>query len=124
MANLSLVRAPLKWIRGHLAHQSRRPGPDAYDAPERILVSTIDLRPDWSKWNASSPTEVLASQENYECPNLPVIPSHAGDAEKPVHELRDPGIYVEKDRVFLLYSICGEQGLAAAELNIPRATKK
>jgi hypothetical protein len=41
------------------------------------------------------------------------------DAEKPVHELRDPGIYVEGDRVFLLYSICGEQGLAAAELKIP-----
>ena len=94
------------------------------DAPERILVSTIDLSGDWRNWKASAPTEVLASRENYECPNLPVIPSHAGDAEKPVHELRDPGIYVEKDRVFLLYSICGEQGLAAAELSIPQTTKK
>jgi hypothetical protein len=93
------------------------------DAPERILVSTIDLGGDWSSWKASSPTGVLTSRESYECADLPVIPSRAGDAEKPVHELRDPGIYVENGRAFLIYSICGEQGLAAAELNVGQAFK-
>jgi len=36
-----------------------------------------------------------------------------------VHQLRDPGIFEEKGKVYLFYSICGEQGLAAAEITLP-----
>jgi hypothetical protein len=32
------------------------------------------------------------------------------------HQLRDPGIFEDNGRVYLFYSICGEQGLAAAEI--------
>lgn len=50
--------------------------------------------------------------------NLPAFPSHAGDIDVPVHQLRDPGIFQENGKVYLLYSTCGEQGLALAELTV------
>jgi hypothetical protein len=89
------------------------------DAPEKILLSTIDLRGDWSDWKASAAVDVLIPSEKYECADLPVVPSKQGDAEGPVHELRDPAIFEEHGKVYLLYSICGEQGIAAAELKVP-----
>jgi hypothetical protein len=33
-----------------------------------------------------------------------------------VNQLRDPAIYVEDDRIYLLYAIAGESGIAIAEL--------
>jgi hypothetical protein len=88
------------------------------DAPEHIQVSKVDLTKDWSEWKASPPTEVLTSEASYECSALPPSPSKAGDIDTPVHQLRDPGIFEENGKVYLFYSICGEQGLAAAEVTL------
>ena len=86
------------------------------DAPERILLSTIDLAGDWHGWKASAPAELLRPEAPYECPDLPLVPSAAGEIEGRARQLRDPGIFEEAGKTFLFYSICGEQGLAAAEL--------
>jgi hypothetical protein len=86
------------------------------DAPERILLSTIVLSSDWSTWRASPPVEVLHPMAAYECTDIPIAPSKAGEAEGPEHALRDPGIIEEKGRVILFYSYCGEQGIAAADV--------
>jgi hypothetical protein len=88
------------------------------DAPERILMSTIDLTGDWRNWTASRPVEVLQPQTSYECPDLPAAPSEAGDVEGPVRQMRDPAIFEENGRTWLFYTICGEQGIAAAELHL------
>jgi hypothetical protein len=88
------------------------------DAPEHVLVATVDLKQDWTEWKAVSPTDVLTSETSYECASLPASPSHAGDIDVPVHQLRDPGIFEENGKVYLLYSTCGEQGLALAELTV------
>ena len=88
------------------------------DAPERILLSTINWTGDWSEWKASAPADVLAPRTEYECASLPVVPSKMGDAERPVHELRDPAVFQENGKIYLLYSVCGEQGIAAAEVKI------
>jgi hypothetical protein len=88
------------------------------DAPERILVSTIDMMGDWAQWRASTPVDVLIPQASYECPDLPVTKSSAGDADHPVRELRDPAVFEEGGKTYLLYAICGEQGIAAAELTL------
>lgn len=87
------------------------------DAPERILLSTIALATDWQSWRASQPIEVLRPQAAYECTNIPLVPSKAGEAEGAENALRDPGVIEEKGRVFLFYSYCGEQGLAAADVS-------
>jgi len=86
------------------------------DAPERVMLSTIELTDNWQTWKASAPVELLRPEAPYECPGLPNVPSAAGEIEGPARQLRDPAIFEEAGKTYLFYSICGEQGLAAAEL--------
>ncbi len=86
------------------------------DAPERILLSTIDLRPDWIDWQASEPIEVLRPQYTWEGSDEPLAPSIRGAIRVPVNQLRDPAIFEENGGVFLLYSVAGESGIAIAEV--------
>jgi hypothetical protein len=86
------------------------------DAPEQVLTSTIDLTGDWNAWRASPPVEVLTPEARYECPSLPTAPSAPGEIEGPARQLRDPAIFQDEGRTVLFYTICGEQGIAAAEL--------
>ncbi len=86
------------------------------DAPEKILLSTIELTGDWQSWRASAPVEVLTPREPYECPDLPIKPSKAGESEGKEHALRDPAVFEENGKVFLFYSVCGEQGIGAADV--------
>jgi hypothetical protein len=87
------------------------------DAPERIMLATIDLAGDWSTWKASPAIEILRPDAAYECASLPIAASEGGDVKGPVNQLRDPGIFEENGRTYLFYSFCGEQGIAAAELS-------
>jgi hypothetical protein len=86
------------------------------DAPEKILLSTIALNGDWHTWKASPAIEVLQPREPYECPNLPVVPSQPGESEGPEHALRDPALFEESGKITLFYSVCGEQGIGAADV--------
>ncbi len=89
------------------------------DAPERVMMSTLDLSGDWKSWRASTPVDVLSPEATYECTQLPNAPSLGGDVKGPVRQLRDPGLFEEGGRTYLFYSFCGEQGIAAAELTFP-----
>ena len=88
------------------------------DTPERILVSQIRLTPDWMTWRASDPEEVIRPTLEYEGANLPLKPSEFSLAPEPVRQLRDPAIFREGTRTYLLYSIAGESGIAIAELKV------
>lgn len=88
------------------------------DAPEHVLVSTIDLIGDWQTWKASAPIDLLQPEASYECPDLPDVPSVAGEIEGRARQIRDPAVLEENGKAWLFYTICGEQGIAAAELNI------
>ena len=90
------------------------------DAPERILMSTIGLRGSWESWKASATVEVLQPERDYECVNLPNEPSSVGEIVGPARQLRDPAVLEEEGRVWLFYTVCGEQGVAVAEINLPR----
>ncbi|HUR35575.1 MAG TPA: hypothetical protein VM032_17350 [Vicinamibacterales bacterium] len=89
------------------------------DAPERVLMSSVDLAGDWTTWKASDPVDVLAPEMAYECSDLPNEPSEAGDIDKPARQIRDPFIFEDQGRAYLFYSTCGEQGIAAAEIALP-----
>ena len=87
------------------------------DEPERILRCRIRLTGDFKHWKTSAPEEVLRPETAYEGVNLPRKPSQAGAMKGPEHALRDPGIFMDADgRVYLLYSVAGESGIAIAEL--------
>lgn len=105
----------------HVALHRRGDTLDVYysrigDAPESILRSRIDLRPDWRQWKASDPQLILRPELPYEGADLPVRPSRSGAVKGPENGVRDPAIFVEEGRVYLLYSVAGESGLAVAEL--------
>ena len=85
-------------------------------APEKILLSTIDLTGDWSEWRESAPVEVLRPERDWEGADAPLEPSVRSTAYGRVNQLRDPAIYEEDGRVFLLYAVAGESGIAIAEV--------
>jgi hypothetical protein len=86
------------------------------DCPEGVLLATIDLTPDWSAWQPSPPVVVLEPELPYEGADQPRVPSARGLIHGPVHQLRDPDIFEEDGRTYLVYTVAGEYGLALAEL--------
>ncbi|MDB4224543.1 hypothetical protein N9850_12280 [Granulosicoccus sp.] len=89
-----------------------RPGDD----PERILVSTLNTTGDWQNWTLEESAEVHAPEREWEGLLEHAEPSIWGGIMSPVKQLRDPAIYREGDKLWLLYSIAGEQGLAIGRL--------
>lgn len=87
------------------------------DAPERILMGTIDLTQDWRSWEVAGEVEVLRPEMPYEGAELPLRPSRRGPARREgENALRDPAIFEEDGRTWLLYTYAGERGIALAEL--------
>jgi len=86
------------------------------DAPERILHSTIDLRPGWRDWRLGPTAELMRPELPWEGAGLPVVPSEIGTAERPENALRDPCLFEEGGRAFMVYAGAGEQALGLAEI--------
>lgn len=86
------------------------------DRPERILLSEVRMSGDWSEWRGSKPVTVLAPERRFEGADQPLGVSKPDEAPGRVRQLRDPAIFHEGTRSYLLYSIAGESGLAIAEL--------
>lgn len=88
------------------------------DSPERILYSKIALGKDWSRWKPSAPQECLTPEMEWEGAKLPVSAGRIGALDAPVHALRDPALFQEGGKTYLLYAIAGESGVAIAEVKI------
>ena len=86
-------------------------------APERVLLSTIDLSAPWTEWKETGAEEVLRPEREWEGANEPIEPSIRSVAYDPVNQLRDPAIFEEDGRIYLLYAVAGETGIAIAELH-------
>lgn len=89
---------------------------DVGDAPESILRSTIRLTQDWTAWRASEPEVVLRPETEWEGARCTVEPSRRGLVHGPVNQLRDPCVFREDGRTYLLYAVAGEHGIAIAEV--------
>ncbi|MEM7030520.1 MAG: hypothetical protein AAF629_13200 [Chloroflexota bacterium] len=105
----------------HVGLHHRGPELDIYyscvrDAPERIKRTTVNLDGDWTTWHGTSHQEILRPELTCEGRNLPIAPSRSGAQTGQVHELRDPYIYEEDERCYMVYSIAGESGLMIAEI--------
>ena len=85
------------------------------DAPERILLSRVDLAGDWRQWQDSAPVEVLRPERNWEGADAPLGPSIRSTAYGKVNQLRDPAIF-EDGHIYLLYAVAGESGIAIAQV--------
>lgn len=89
------------------------------DAPERIYASVLDLTPDWKDWKVSAPVEVLRAERPWEGGDLPPKPSLRSAINLEVNQIRDPAVFQEGGRTYLLYAVKGERGLGIAELSVP-----
>jgi len=86
------------------------------EPPEKILVTTVDLARDWMDWQTGDVATVLEPERDYEGADLPLVSSIRGEISERARQLRDPAVYAEGDRLFLLYAVAGESGIALAEL--------
>jgi hypothetical protein len=108
------MRHSALWKRGDTLHVFwTRVG----DAPERIGLSTIDLSGPWESWRESEPVEVLRPERPWEGADAPVVPSERGVVRECVNQLRDPAVFEEDGRTYLLYAVAGESGIALAEVH-------
>jgi len=89
-------------------------------APEKIVHTTIALKGDWKEWKVGAFDDVLNPDARYECPDWPVRPSEVGEIYGAARQLRDPAIYAENGRITLFYTVCGEQGIAAADIKLAK----
>lgn len=87
------------------------------DAPECIYLTTIDASGPWKTWKeVGPPIEILRPERRWEGADLPKVPSVRGAIETPVNQLRDPAFFEDQGRLFMVYAIAGERGLALAEV--------
>jgi len=86
------------------------------DSPERILVSELDTGRDWRRWTINESREIHRPTKPWEGSEIIAEASQYGSCMHAVNQLRDPAIYLENERIFLLYAIAGEQGIAIGEL--------
>jgi hypothetical protein len=86
------------------------------DAPEHILHTTVDLSGPWTGWRAGVSEPLLRPGRAWEGAGLPVVPSYRGAVGFDVNQLRDPAIFEDEGRTWLLYAVRGEAGIAIAEL--------
>jgi hypothetical protein len=85
-------------------------------APEAIMLSTISLAGDWMKWSDPPAIEVLRPLRAWEGADAPLSPSLRSTAYRHENQLRDPAVFEENGRTFLLYAVAGESGIAIAEV--------
>lgn len=94
------------------------------DAPERILLSKIDLRGDWQQWRSEDELEVRRPVEAWEGAAEPIGPSLRSAVDHPVNQLRDPYFFEDtgggKDEGarYLVYAVAGESGIAICRLDV------
>ena len=87
--------------------------------PELIQVSTIDMSGDWREWAESDPVELLPTRTRLgKGPTRRSRPSVRSTAYGHVNQLRDPAIFQDEGRTFLLYAVAGESGVAIAEVHV------
>ncbi len=86
------------------------------ETPERILASRIDLSGDWRSWQEDAAIEVLRPEHAWEGADAPLVPSVRSTAYGLVNQLRDPAIFEENGRTYLLYAVAGESGIAIADI--------
>ncbi len=87
------------------------------EVPERIVLSKIQLTSDWMSWKESEPVVILEPERAYEGADLSLEPSARDLAPGRVRQLRDPAIFQEDGKTYLLYSVAGESGIAIAEIS-------
>jgi hypothetical protein len=74
----------------------------------------------WPDWSVGNEWDVLFPEFPWEGADQAQVPSVRDAINVPVNQLRDPAIFEEDGRIYLLYAIAGESGIASAEVKLPK----
>ncbi len=85
------------------------------DKPERILLTQYGLHASPEEWEKKYTQVVALPEKSYEGNGEKLRRSTPGMARNVRRELRDPAVYVEDEKLYLLYSSAGEQGICMSE---------
>ena len=86
------------------------------DTPECILHCPIELSDDPQDWRFGPVTKLLNPDETWEGFGRDPVKSTEGSALGWISELRDPCLFYDEGRLWLLYSGGGERGIGVAEM--------
>jgi hypothetical protein len=80
------------------------------------LLSTLNTTADWQQWRFAETHEIHRAQKSWEGADMMPRASQYGACMQPVNQLRDPAIFEDNGKIYLLYTVAGEQGIAIGEL--------
>jgi len=86
------------------------------DAPECILHCPIELSDNPQDWRFGPVSTLLSPNEAWEGFGKVPVKSAEGSARGWIPELRDPCLFYDEGRLWLLYSGGGERGIGVAEM--------
>jgi hypothetical protein len=86
------------------------------DSPEHILLSTLNTTAHWQQWKFTETCEIHRAQKTWEGADMVPRASQYGGCMQRVNQLRDPAIFEDAGKIYLLYTVAGEQGIAIGEL--------
>lgn len=86
------------------------------ECPEGIRYCTVDVGRPWTEWRETPSEIVLKPETAYEGADVDMGPSQRGPVFGRAHQLRDPYVFQEEGRSYLLYSVAGESGIGIAEI--------
>ena len=87
------------------------------DQPEQIVCAQIELSSNVDKWEVNGPVTVLRPEMDYEGADIGIEQTRHRTPSQRRMELRDPDIFVEKDKKYLCYTAGGESAIAIASLD-------
>ena len=79
-------------------------------------MSKLDTSKDWRDWSLGDSHEVHRATKFWEGSDIKAEASKYGATMARVNQLRDPAVFEQDGRIYLLYAIAGEQGIAMGEL--------
>lgn len=85
------------------------------DAPERILVSRVELKGPVEEWEFPDGTDLMRPRLDWEGINFPLAPSRPSAAINK-RQIRDPFIFEEEDQFYMYYCAAAESCLGVVRL--------
>lgn len=117
------LKADRKATRGRERVAIRHDGVDVYNGmltiyftcvghnPERILATRAPMTGAPGSWRSSEVVEVLRAREKWEGGDVAAKHSFGGVSRETENALRDPAVFREGAKAWLLYAAAGEHGL-------------
>lgn len=85
------------------------------DCPEHICYSEI-LKINKNKIKTGIKNSIVKPEYKYEHDDKKPKISKYGSSTDKVNQLRDPYVFKDDDKIYLLYTVCGEKGIAICEI--------